>query len=752
MAKGLTKQMWQRTLIVCIAIVAVLGLVDVGRLFYLQVIAGEKYQIKAQQQQLSDTTVTAQRGTIYDSNMNIIAQSATVWNLYLNPKKINDDNRDLIVNGISEALGLEEEDRTKLLENTKKETTYVEVAKKIENPQKVAVSDFLSSEEGKKAGLAAIIGMTQTTKRYYPANNFASTVIGFTGTDDQGLAGIEAYYDDVLTGTPGRIITAKDAVSNAMPNEFESRIDAQDGNSLVLTIDQNIQHYLDKGIEDVVNEYNAKGGYGIAMNPKTGEIYAITNKPDFNLNSPWIIDYESNRNKVEAITDEAERTKAQSNAVQAQWRNRVVSDIYVPGSVFKCFVASAALEEKVVSLDYTYTCHGSIDVGAPKPIKCHKHEGHGTQTFVQGLANSCNPFFITVGQKLGAANFYKYYTGFGFTEKTGIDLPGEASPYFKKEEELKNQVTLASASFGQTNSITPIQMCTAIGAIANDGKLMQPYLVKEVLDANGNTVSKTEPTVKRQVISEETAEKVRGMMENVVANGTGKNAYVAGYHVGGKTGTSEKLGEYVEGVDRKKYLVSFAAMAPADDPEIVLLIIIDEPDQDLGGGVLCAPIAASVIEQAMKSLNVEPKYTEEEQAKVDLKMPNLVNSSVSGAKATLTDGGFKYKIVGDGDTVVKQSPTQGVSVPSGATVVLYTESDAEKQTVTVPDFTGCSVSEANARAAEAGVNIKLTGNNLSTGIVVAYKQSEEAGATVDSGTIITVYFKHEDNVNDFGVG
>lgn len=750
MAKGLTKQMWQRTLIVCLVIVAMLGILDVGRLFYLQVIAGEKYQVKAQQQQLSDTKVSAQRGSIYDANMNVIAQSATVWNVYVNPRKINDDNRNLIVNGLSAALGLDEAGKAKLLEDTNKDTTYVEVAKKVENPVKMAVSEFLSSEEAKKAKLAAIIGMTQATKRYYPANNFASTVVGFTGTDDQGLAGVEAYYDDVLTGTPGRIITAKDAVSNAMPNEFESRIDAQDGNSLVLTIDQNIQHYLDKGIEDVVNQYNAKGGYGIAMNPKTGEVYAMTNKPDFNLNFPWIIDYESNRNRVDAITNKEEKTKQQSLAVQAQWRNRVVSDVYVPGSVFKSFVASAALEEKVVNLNTSYTCTGGIKV-VEELMRCHKHEGHGTQNLTQGLANSCNPFFITIGQNLGAANFFKYYTGFGFTEKTGIDLPGEAAPIYKKEADL-GTVSLASASFGQTNSITPIQMCTALSAIANGGKLMQPYVVKEVLDGDGNTVSKTEPTVKRQVISEDTAQTVCGMMENVVSEGTGKNAYVAGYHVGGKTGTSTKLGEFVKDVEDDKYIVSFAAIAPADDPEIVLLILIDEPNEDLGGGVLCAPIAASVIEQAMKSLNVEPKYTQKEQEKVDLKMPNLVNTALTGAKATLTEGGFKYKIVGDGDTVIKQSPAQGTTVPSGATVVLYTETSAQKQTVNVPDFTGLSVSAANARAAAAGVNIKLTGNDLSTGTVVAYKQSEEPGATVDSGAIITVYFKHEDGVNDFGVG
>lgn len=748
MAKGLTKKMWQRTLFVCLAIVAALGLLDVGRLFYLQVIAGEKYQIKAQQQQLSDTTVNAQRGTIYDASGNVIAQSATVWNVYLNPKKIDDDNRAMIVDGLSEALELDEEGKAKLLENTKKETTYVEVAKKVENPVKMAVSEFLSSKEGKKEGLAAIIGMTQTTKRYYPSNNFASTVVGFTGTDDQGLAGIEAYYDDVLTGTPGRIITAKDAVANAMPNEFATRIDPQDGNSLVLTIDQNIQHYLDKGIEDVVNQYNAKGGYGIAMNPNTGEILAITNKPDFNLNSPWMIDYESTRNQVDSIVDKDEKLKAQSEAVQAQWRNHVVSDVYVPGSVFKCFLASGALEEKVVNLNTSYTCTGLIQV-ADRKIKCHNHNGHGTQNLTQGLENSCNPFFITIGQRLGAENFYKYYSGFGFTEKTGIDLPGEGSPIFRPEKDLQNEVTLASASFGQTNSISPIQLCTAMCAIANGGKLMQPYVVKEIRDSDGNTVSKTEPTVKRQVISEDTARTVRGMMESVVSNGTGKNAYVAGYHVGGKTGTGEKLGEFEEG-GKKKYIVSFSAIAPVDDPQIVVLVVIDEPDEDLGGGVLCAPIAASVIEQAMKSMNVEPKYTEEEQAKVDLKAPNLVSASVSKAKATLADGGFRYKVVGDGETVVKQSPQSGTTIPSGATIVLYTDSNSEKETTVVPNFTGMSVAEANAAAAEAGVNIKLSGNSLSTGTVVAYKQSEEAGATVDSGSIITVYFKHEDGVNDIG--
>lgn len=740
-AKGITKGMWKRTMIVAMGLIIGLVGVDVSRLFYLQVIAGKDYQIKAQEQQLKDTSVAAARGTIYDSNMNVIAQSATVWNVYINPKKITDKNREKVLSGLTEIFQYDDEKKAKLQENMEKKSSYVEIEKKVENPLKVEISKFVSENK-----LGEVIGVTPSTKRYYPSNNFASTVIGFTGTDNQGLSGIEAYYDDVLTGVPGRIVAATDAKSNALPSQYETAIDPQDGNSLVLTIDQTIQHYLEKGIEDTVKDYDAKGAYAVVMDVETGAVLAMTTKPDYNVNNPWLIDYEKTNNQIESILDSEEKKQQRSLAVQDQWRNSVISDVYVPGSVFKLFVASAAIEEKVESVSDTYHCTGSIKV-ADRTMNCHLRTGHGTETFVQGLENSCNPFFITVGQKLGSHNFYKYFDAFGFTEKTGIDLPGEAKPIFVDEKGLESIVSLSSASFGQTNSVTPIQVCTALSAIANGGTLMQPYVVKEVRDSSENIVSTTKPVKKRQVISSETAATVRSMMESVVVNGTGKNGYVAGYHVGGKTGTSTKLGESAEG-EKKKYLASFAAIAPSDNPKIAMIVIIDEPNQDLGGGALAAPICATVIEQALKHMNVEPKYTEAEQAKLEIKTPNVVGKTVAEAKSTMASAEFKCKIVGEGETVVKQSPAANVVIPAGGTVVIYTTEEGEKSTAIVPDFNGMSVSAANAAAAAAGINIKLNGNNLSAADSVAFKQSEAVGAEVDAGTIITVYFKHTTGVSD----
>ncbi|MCC8022172.1 MAG: PASTA domain-containing protein, partial [Clostridiales bacterium] len=486
------------------------------------------------------------------------------------------------------------------------------------------------------------------------------------------------------------------------------------------------------------------GAYGVVMDVETGAILAMSTKPDYDLNNPWLIDYEKTRNTVDAIANEDEKKEARSNAIQSQWRNSVISDTYETGSVFKVFVAAAALEEGIVSVDDKYTCTGSITV-ADRIMRCHNREGHGLETFVQGLENSCNPFFITVGQKLGAEKFFEYFEAFGFTEKTGIDLPGEANSIYVEEENL-GLVELSSASFGQTNSLTPIQVVTALSAIANGGKLMQPYVVAETLDGDGNTVSKTSPTVKRQVISEETSETVLSMMESVVLNGTGKNGYVAGYSVGGKTGTSTKLSESNDG--KTRYLASFAAVAPIDDPKIAVLIIIDEPNEDLGGGALAAPIAAQVIEQALQELGVEPKYTEEELENLQIETPNLVGRDVDAAKDTLTINALKANVVGDGDTVVRQQPAAGSKIPSGGTVVLYTETDSEDRTVEVPDFTGKTVTQVNAEAAAAGLNIQLSGKSLSENDVVSYKQSVEAGKEVEVGTVVTVYFKHTTGITD----
>ena len=767
-----------------LALLSVIVLLLTGnglRVLYLQTVRQQELAQKAESQQMKDTEISAKRGTIYDADGNVLAQSATAWTIFIDPlaiviapeeedtpEKLKDKEerterrRQLVVDKLAEVFEYDDEKKEELLEKSKAENHYELVEKQVDNDIKEDIASFVAENN------LNCIGMQETTKRYYPYKNLASSVIGFTGSDDQGITGLEYYYNDELTGTNGRVITAKDAISNNISDDYATAVDATDGNSINLTINQTIQYYLEKDLRETFEQYEAKGAYGVVMNCNTGAVLAMSSLPDYDCNNPYEITYDSfvdifekkvAQEKEDEIarlkekgedyseidtSDKANRADAESRTVQNQWRNFTVSDTYVPGSVFKTFMASAALEEKVVSLDTTYTCTGSIQVDEYK-MNCHYHPGHGTQTLTQGLENSCNPFFITIGQKLGVHNYFKYFDGFGFTQKTNIDLPGEASPQYYEEKQY-GIVELSSASFGQTNSLTPIQVCTGICAIANGGKLVKPYLVSSITDAQGNTVKKTEPTVIRQVISAETSETVRGMMKSVVDNGTGKNGYVAGYSVGGKTGTSTKLGESKEG-EGDKYIVSFAAIAPSDNPEIAMLIILDEPNQDLGGGALCAPIAADVIKQSMGMLGIEPKYSEDELSKLSAYTPNVVGKSVSDAKQALNENKLSYEVIGSGDEVVRQCPSSASTIPSGGTVYLYSD-DSDKQMTSVPDFTGLTVSEANSLARTSALNIEVEGNDISSGNVVAYKQSDDAGSQVEKGSVIRVSFKNTQSVLD----
>ena len=728
--------MLKRILIMAVVIIFLMT-TTVARVFYLTIVRGEELSEKAETQQLKDTEITAMRGTIYDSNGNVLAQSASVWNVFIDPLNIKDKQRDLIVDEFANLFGYDADEKKEFYDRTTHQNHYELVEKKVENNIKEKLSKFVSKNE-----LGGCIGTEQTTKRYYPYGTLASSVIGFTGADDQGLSGIEAYYDEQLTGTNGRIITAKDAKSNNIANDYETSIAATDGDSIVLTINQTIQYYLEKGLRETMNEYQAKGAYGVVMNCNTGAVLAMSSLPDYDCNEPYKLTYSKDKKAIKKLSDKTAKQEAESAAVQNQWRNFTVSDTYVPGSVFKTFVASAALEENVVNLNTTYNCTGSIQVDKYK-MKCHYHPGHGTQTLTQGLENSCNPFFITIGQKLGVHNYFKYFDAFGFTQKTNIDLPGEASPQYYKEDQY-GIVELSSASFGQTNSLTPIQVCTGLCAIANGGKLLQPYLVSSIADANGKTVKKTQTKEIRQVISADTSEKVRKMMKSVVDNGTGKNGYVAGYSVGGKTGTSTKLGESKNG-EGDKYIVSFGAIAPSDDPEIAMLIIVDEPNQDLGGGALCAPIAAQVTQEAMNVLGIEPKYNDSEMKDLSKQTPNVVGKSLDEAKKTLEENNLNFVVVGDDSTITRQCPSGADTIPNGGTVYLYTD-DSEKQTVNVPNFSGLTVNEAKDLASSSNLNIQIAG--MSSGTVVAYRQSEETQAKVEKGTVVTVTFKNTQSVLD----
>lgn len=712
-------------------------LVCIGSLIRVGLIHGEEYKLKAEQNQLLDTKISAERGTIYDSNMNVLAKSASAWLVYINPKKITtDEQRTLVTQILSETLEIEEDI---ILKKTQRDTNYVKIAGEVEEEKKVVISDFIKAHSKEK--LSTIIGLDPDTKRYYPYSSFASSIIGFVNSDDIGTGGIEKTYNAELTGVSGRIVTAKNARQKVMSSEYEMTYDAQQGANLVLTIDEVIQYYLEQSLDQALTDTGAKYAYGIVMDVDTGAVLAMTSKPDFDLNNPNVISNQVVADEIEQILDEGERDEATLNAKFAQWRNRTVSDTYEPGSVFKTIVVSAALEENVVDLNTTYTCVGGIQV-ANNYQKCWKAGGHGTETLTQGLMNSCNPFFITIGQKLGKEKFYKYFEAFGFTEKTEIDLPAEASPVANVTyHSLENMgiAELSSSSFGQTFQVSPIQMITAVSAIANGGKLMKPYVVDSIVDADGNVIQKTTPVVKRQVISEKTATTVADMMEQVVSVGTGKNAYVAGYHVAGKTGTSEKIGK------PGAYIASFAGFAPAYNPKVAVLVAIDEPAGAHGGGAVAAPIAGEILEKILAYLNIEPQYEDSEMKNISSTAPALTGKSLAQAKSLAN--GYVLKIVGSGDEVKSQSPSSGTQIRAGGVIVLYTDDDSPKQTATVPNFANMTMSQANSVAVNSGFNIRFAGTT-NANEVVSYKQSLEAGSQAELGSVITVYFKSNVNVQD----
>lgn len=724
-----------RAALVLISIAFLYGLCALGK---AAIVDGEENRLKAERNQLSDTKISAQRGTIYDSNMKVLAKSASAWLIYINPSKVTDDaQKELIVAGLCEIVGAKEEDVRKKLEKT--ETGYQKIAGEVETDVKDALKAYMN--EHKDAKLSTVIGIDPDTKRYYPYSSFASTIIGFTDADDKGVGGIEQQYDETLTGISGRIITAKNARQGSMSSDYATTYDAQPGESLVLTIDEVIQYYLEQSLAQAMVDTGAKYAYGIIMDVDTGAVLGMSSKPDFDLNNPRQISNQALADTIAAIVDEKQRAKDTTNALYAQWRNRTISDTYEPGSVFKTVVAAGALEEGVVDLNTTFTCTGGIQV-ANNYQKCWKAGGHGHEDLTQGLMNSCNPFFITIGQKLGKDNFYKYFDAFGFTEKTGIDLPAEANPVAGKTYHALEKMGIAelsSSSFGQTFQVSPIQMITAINTIANGGKLMQPYIVDSHLDADGNVIQKNDPVMKRQVVSEKTASIVAGMMEQVVSVGTGKNAYVAGYHVAGKTGTSEKIG--TEGA----YIASFSGFAPYNNPQISILIAIDEPVGDHGGGAVAAPIAGELLEKILTYLNIEPQYEEDEISNISSVAPSLIGRTVAEAKNEAAK--FTVRVIGSGDKVVSQTPAAGQQMRNGGVIVVYTDGETPKETAVVPNLCNLSIAEANRIAISAGFNIRVSGNSNSSE-VLSYRQSLEEGTEAEKGSVITVYFKTTVNVQD----
>lgn len=738
-----SKLMSNRTLIVMVIAILCLTLVSSGSLVNIMIIKGEEYQAKASEQQLYDSLITAPRGDIYDNNMNLLATSSPAWTVYLTPNGINklDDKdeaekiRDVIAKGLSEILSLDYDD---ILELTQKNTYYVIVKKKVEQATVDQIRQFILDNE--KLEIANYIGLDETTKRYYPNDSLASTVLGFVGDDNQGLAGLESYYDNELTGVSGRVVAAKNAKGTDMIFSYEKVEEAKQGNSLVLTLDSYVQYVCEKYLDIAVEQEQIKErGAVIVMNVNTGAILGMAVSGDFNPNEPFALSPEDQA-IVDSIANEEEKSAKRSELLNRQWRNKAVSDTYEPGSVFKIFTAAVALEENLITANSTFTCNHSYVV-AGNTYHCHDRiGGHGTQRLQESISNSCNPAFIQIGQLIGAPIFNKYFKAFTLTGKTGIDLPGEASPYYHLEENM-GATELASSSFGQTFNITPIQMISLAATAVNGGYSVKPHLVEKIIDSDKNVVESFSNSSRQQVISETTSATMRTMLEYVVENGA-KNGIVAGYRVGGKTGTSQKMAKIISTGNSHLYIGSYVGIAPIDDPEIAVFVMLDEPaGANYYGGIISAPVGSKIMTDIMPYIGYEPQYTAEELEKISVSVPDVIGEEISAAKSKINNSKLAYKVIGNGNTVVKQLPQAGHSVYNGGTVILYTE-ESETQTATVPNLVGLTAVEVNSAATNAGINVKFSGS-ISSSTVLSYDQDISAGETVPLGQIVTVYFRDE---------
>lgn len=732
--KGPAQRLRQRTAIL-ILLILVLGFgAAVLRLTYLTTVQSSELQESAVDLQLADTTVSAKRGTIYDANGNVLAESASVWQVVMSPVNFkNDKQRQAAAKGLSEIFDLEYND---VLDDTKQQSHYVVVKRRIESDEREKVLELIDTLK-KDYSCSGVIQLLDDYKRYYPKNSLASSVIGFTGSDDQGLEGIEYEYDSYLSGTPGRIITAQNARGTDMPFRYEQNVESEDGNNVYLTIDETIQSicekYMQKGVEDnnVLNK-----GVCIAMDVNTGAILAMVTTDGYDLNNPYELSAKDKK-KIKS-TAKSKQAEAESAALSNMWRNKAVADTYMPGSVFKMCVASAALEENLVNEKTSFTCTGSISVEG-ETIHCSNISGHGTQNFVEVISNSCNPAFIQIGQMLGAGKFRQYYQGFGFSDKTGIDLPGEAEDSFWKEGKMGG-VDLAVASFGQNFSITPIQMITACAAVSNGGYVVQPHVVSKITDSKGNVIKTVDKKVKRQVISDDTSKKMNEYLEYNTERQGAAAGYISGYKVAGKTGTTEKRGvTKFESSFSEDYISSFCGYAPADDPQIAMLVFFDTPDGDAYyGSQVSSPVFINIMSEVLPYLDVKTSYTDEELGYVDASAGDYTGVSVDEAKTAVEADGFTATVKGNGSTVISQIPTVSSGLQKGGSIVLYTDSDSQSETVSVPSLIGLSPDEVNNVASAYGLNVSFSGATTSSG--TSSSQNIEAGTSVSPGTVITVSF------------
>ena len=701
------------------------------RLYDLQITRHEELQGKAVSQQTRRTVVTASRGTIYDASGNILAISASAETIILSPLEIDQAvnskttpvswTKDSLAAGLADILGKDAASIRKRMENT--ESQYEVIQLRAEEDVAAKVRAYVDEND--------IVGvhLVADSKRYYPYGSLAAQVIGFVGTENTGLYGLEAYYEEELEGQSGLVISAKDKAENDMLYTYEQYFAAKDGGDLTLTLDATIQYYLEKGMESMLDKFSAaNGAAGVVLNAKTGGIMAMASYPNYDLN-----DFSTVQDKT--LLERIERKESTLADMQLlQWRNKALNDTYEPGSTFKILTLAAALEEGVVDKTTTVNCGGSVTISG-YTIHCSNKNGHGLQTLVQSVGNSCNPAFINYGLRVGNEKFYQYMESFGLMNTTGVDLGGEAVGVFASPSSF-TQLDLACYAFGQNFTVTPLGLIAAQAACVNGGYLHTPYLVERITDSEGSVVYRHDDTPVRQVISEETSATVRECLEYVVASGTGKNGQVAGYRIGGKTGTADKgqTGDVV---------VSFLCFAPADDPQVIMLITMDTPSRATGvyvsGGNMVAPTASSVMSEILPYLGIEPSYSAEELLGMDTTVPNVIGMSVDEAKAKLKERVLSCRVEGDGDTITDQTPAGGAIIPGKSVVILYANEKKSTDKCVVPTLLGRTPSEANTVAVNAGLLIRFSGTTGSeSSSIRVLSQNLEAGTEVDAGTVITV--------------
>ena len=746
--------MMQRLVFVVCPVMLVVLVYVVVNLFNWSVVRGEEMEGRAARQQLSDSTIKATRGTIYDTNMNVLAQSATAWNVIIDPATIDEEFDKQIASAqeneqpvpskeslqqqmasdLAGALGLNVEDVLEQMSYTNRR--YRKIADRADRSAINALLEVLDEKD--YVGVSTEV----STKRYYPYSTLASSVIGFCNSEDTGIYGLEAQYDDVLSGTDGRIITAQDALQDALPTTYERTYDAVDGYSIVTTIDTVIQQYIESALQSAVDQYQPEGGAAIiVMDTNTGGILGLASYPNYDLNDPYTILDSYTLQQIDLLETEEEKSAARAEARETQWQNKTITDTYEPGSVFKIVTASAALEEGTATVNSTYYCNGVVefkDGSGTLSIHCHNRSGHGQESFIQALVNSCNPAFMEIGLGLGQDRFFEYYQAYGLTEKTGIDLPAERVGVYY--DETMSNISLASCSFGQSNTVTPLQMLTAAVAGINGGYLLTPRVVDRVIDQDGNTVEEFGTEVKRQVISEETSAIMRDGLEQVVSANGGTNASVAGYRIGGKSGTAQILTNTVEEGEEEMYVFSYFVFAPADDPQVAALVLIDSPTQgDTSyANTVVGPLASTVMSDILPYLDIGTTYTDEELANQEVSVPTgLVGADLATAEAKLRSQGLEAYIIGNGENVIDVYPEESSRVPNESTIVLYTEG-SEISTVTMPNVVGMTPTQASQTLGSYGLNVRISGgaaNNTKARVVL---QEYEAGTTLTRGTVVEI--------------